>query len=161
MSPCFFKRLKMVKTTICFREKFSCIASTLPVNNSVNKNNWKYAARKKPSVLRLGRNKFRLDFYNQINRTRHHKPESSKNEIVQFFSIFIPQVAWCCYMYQQSKYPCIRLLYCSSSMGISHKCTTEYVPSSKLGLFQPLSRQRVWRGGRGGHSPVGDVLGEF
>jgi hypothetical protein len=44
------------------------------------------------------------------------------------------------------------------------KNTTVYVPSSELGLSQPLSRQRVCpspqnRGG-GAHSPAGEGLGE-
>jgi hypothetical protein len=48
-----------------------------------------------------------------------------------------------------------------------YKSTTEYVPSSELGLSHPLSRQRVCpsprnqRGGGGGaHSPAGEGLGE-
>jgi hypothetical protein len=50
-------------------------------------------------------------------------------------------------------------------MYIYIKNTTVYVPSSELGLSQPLSRQRVCpspqnQGGEGEHSPAGEGLGE-
>jgi hypothetical protein len=45
------------------------------------------------------------------------------------------------------------------------KSTTVYIPSSELGLSQPLSRQQVCpspknREGGGAHSPAGEWLGE-
>ncbi len=44
------------------------------------------------------------------------------------------------------------------------KSTTVYVPSSELGMSQPLSRQRVGASpenrGEGAHSPAGEGLGE-
>jgi hypothetical protein len=44
------------------------------------------------------------------------------------------------------------------------KSTTVYVPSSELGLIQPLSRQPMCpfpqNQGGGAHSPAGEVLGE-
>jgi hypothetical protein len=42
------------------------------------------------------------------------------------------------------------------------KSTTVHVPSSELGLSQPLSRQRVCPEPKGGgaHSPAGEGLGE-
>ncbi len=45
--------------------------------------------------------------------------------------------------------------YISGSHKVYIKSFTVYVPSSDLGLSQPLSRQRVWS------SPAGEGLGEF
>jgi hypothetical protein len=53
----------------------------------------------------------------------------------------------------------------STTKYVYIKSTTVYVPSSELGLSQPVSRQRVCpsspnRGRGGAHSPAGEWLGE-
>ncbi len=70
-------------------------------------------------------------------------------------------VGFVCFVYIQVSFLVEPYMYITKYIYI--KSTTVYVPSSKLGLSRPLSRQRVCpsrRYQRGAHSPAYEGLGE-